>query len=202
MMDPLPAPLRPLEDERRLLEQCLDAMEAAEDAVERADLAQGISLLAARYENVLADVLYPFLLAISGTQPVVTEAEALLKRVRAAVTHVRNETRNVKPINAYAHDADGFEEMLGTMTSTIRDLLNFENTQLFPLAARLNEQDGDSLSSQLVKQMSHETSLPDPPDNAVLRKVAEFKETFRLAFRDESTRHHPGLDKVVDDELG
>lgn len=201
-MAALPTPLRPLEDERRLLQQCLDAMEVAEDAVERADLAQGLSLLAARYENVLAGVLYPFLLAISGNEDVVTKAEGLLTRVRAAVKNVRNETRNVKPINAYAHDAEGFEVMLGTMTSSIRDLLDFENAQLFPLAAHLSARDEDRLSGQLVEQMSHESSLPDPPDNAVLRKLAEIRETVRLALHDESTRHHPGLDEVVNDDSG
>jgi hypothetical protein len=50
--------------------------------------------------------------------------------------------------------------------------------------------------------MDHETSLPDPSDNAVLRKLAEIRETLRLALHDESTRHHPGLDKVVDDDAG
>jgi hypothetical protein len=202
MMAALPTPLRPLADERGLLQQCLDAVEVAEDAVERADLAQGLSLLAARYENVLADVLYPFLLEISGNDGVVTKAEGLLARVRAAVTDMRNETRNVKPVNAHAHDAEGFEVMLGTMTSAIRDLLDFENAQLFPLAAHLSARDEDRLSSRLVEQMSHETSLPDPPDNAVLRKLAEIRETVRLALHDESTRRHPGLEKVVHDDSG
>jgi hypothetical protein len=198
-MTALPTPLRPLAEERRLLRQCLDTVDVAEDAEERADLAQAISLLAARYENVLADVLYPFLMETSGNEGVVSKAQGLLARVRGAVKDMRTETRNVKPINAHAHDADGFEAILGAMTSSLRDLLDLEDAQLFPLATRLSPQDEDRLSSQLVAQMSHETSLPDPPDNPVLRKFAEISETVQLALHDESTRSTPGLDKVVDE---
>ena len=201
-MTALPTPMRPLEEERRLLQQCLEAIDVAGDAERRADLAQGISLLAARYENVLADVLYPFLLETSGNEGVIVKAQGLLAKVRVAVKDMRTEMRNVKPINAHVQDAEGFEVLLGAMTSSIRDLLDFENDQLFPLAAHLSPRDEDRLTSQLVEQMSHETSLPDPPSNATLRKLAEISETVRLALHDESTRHHPGLRKIVDDAAG
>jgi len=201
-MTALPAPMRPLDEERTFLQQCLDAVDVAEDPAERADLAEGISLLAARYENVLADVFYPFLLETPENGGAVVKGQELLAQVRAAVKDMRAKTRNVKPINAHADDAEGFEVVLGTMTSSIRDLLDFENAQLFPLVAQLSPRDEARLNGQLVEQMTHETSLPDPSDNPVLRKLAEIRETLRLALHDESTRHHPGLDKVVDDDAG
>ena len=67
-MGELPTPLRVLEEDRGLLIRCLDALEATPVAVERADLAKETALLAARYENVLADAFYPQIVELLGTR--------------------------------------------------------------------------------------------------------------------------------------
>lgn len=197
-MDRLPPALQALTDDRTLLLRCLDALEEERPAVERADLATSTALLAARYENVLADSVYPPLVESLGPRNEVERAELRLQRTRDAIGVVRGDVRGVAPINAHASDPDGFDADIDAMVRSLRELLRFEDAQLFPLVERLGPDEVDRLTQGVDAARHHQTSLPDPPDNAVMRTLAEIKETVGLALNDRSTAWHPGVDAVLD----
>jgi hypothetical protein len=117
-MGELPTPLRVLEEDRGLLIRCLDALEATPVAVERADLAKETALLAARYENVLADAFYPQIVELLGTRSSLDRVGPLLDQLRSAVVAVRTDLRGVAPIDAHLSDPDGLEEDIGANQST------------------------------------------------------------------------------------
>ncbi len=194
-MTTLPAPLHDLQGERDLLEQALDRLAITEDAVERADLAEAIALLGARYENVMEEALYPVLSHAFGPSAV-TAAEQKLDAVRTALKEMRSRTRHVKAINAHVGDPDGFEAAITAMADALRALLTDEDAHLIPLAEMLYGSDVDHLVERTDHALARVTSLPDPPRHAVLRRLASAKETVDLALHDESTTWHPGLQKL------
>jgi hypothetical protein len=57
----------------------------------------------------------------------------------------------------------------------------------------------DGHRTLLLRFLDAQTSLPDPPDNAVIRTLAEIRETVGLALNDRSTTWHPGIDAVLDE---
>jgi len=197
-MDRLPSALEALSDARTLLLRCLDALEEERPAVERADLATSTALLAARYENVLADSVYPQLVEMLGPRNEVERAELRLQRTRDAIGVVRGDVRGVAPINAHASDPEGFDADIDAMVHALRELLGFEDAELLPLMERLGSAEADRLAQGVDEALGHQTSLPDPPDNAVIRRLAEIKETVGLALNDRSTAWHPGVDSVLD----
>jgi hypothetical protein len=197
-MNQFPAPLQALEDDRTLLLRCLDALDEERPAVERADLATSTALLGARYENVLADSVYPLLVEALGDRSEIERAELRLQRAREAIGVVRGDVRGVAPINAHASDPEGFDNDIDAMVHSLRDLLHFEDAELLPLVEWLGPGEVDRLARGVDAARAHKTSLPDPPDNAVIRRLAEIKETVGLALNDRSTAWHPGVDAVVD----
>jgi hypothetical protein len=191
------SPLSAVEDERQLIIECVGALEATEVVVERADLALAMAVLAARYENVLADAFYPQIVDSLGMQGPVEHAEGLLARVRRAITDVRADLRGVVPINAHLSDPDGLEEKIDSMTESLRALLDFEDDELFKLVDLLDPVDSAKLRDRLDEVSAHETSLPDPPDHPVMRKMAEIGENVSLSWNDRSTAWHPGIGGVL-----
>jgi hypothetical protein len=201
MLDSLD-PLHTLDEDRVLLQRCLTALETTNLAVERADLARVTALLAARYENVLADALYPQIVDSLGTQSTVERAEYLLARVRHDIAQVRTDVHGVAPINAHLSDPDGLEEDINSMTASLRSLLDYEDAELFKLVDLLHPHDKEKLSQRIVEATGHQTSLPDPPDNGLIRKLAEARESIGLALNDHSTTWHPGVEAVLDGPEG
>ena len=198
-MDELPRPLDALGEERQLLVRCLDALEGTRVPVERADLAQATALVAARYENVLADAFYPQIVDSLGTRSEVDRGQELLAHVRETVTRVRVDMRGVAPINAHVSDADGLETDIESMTCALRLLLDFENDELFQLVDQLDPSDAVTLRQRVHDVSAHQTSIPDPPDNAQLRKLAEVGENIALTWNDRPTAWHPGLHEVLNE---
>ncbi len=194
----LPVPMRGLAADRVLLVQCLDALDEPRPAVERADLARSTALLAARYENVLADAVYPQVVDSLGRRRQVEQAELRLGGARQAISVIRADMRGVKPVNAHASDPNGFDEHIDVMTRSVGALLQFEADEIFPVVERMDATDADRLRQSVEGACAHQTSLPDPPDNALLRKLAEIKETVTLSLNDQSTPWHPGINAVLD----
>jgi hypothetical protein len=90
------------------------------------------------------------------------------------------------------------EEDIDGMVRSVTELLEFEDAELFPLIDRLAEADTEDLRRAVDAAGDHQTSLPDPPDNGLLRKLAEVREAVGLSLNDESTPWHPGTDALVD----
>lgn len=197
-MEQLRPPMQAVAADRVLLVRCLDAIDEVRTSVERADLARSTALLAARYENVLADALYPALIDALGARSEVERSELRQARAREAIAVIRADMRGVKPINAHASDPDGFDGHIDAMTGSVRELLQFEEDDLFPLVDRLSSTDQDRLRQGVEAACAHQTSLPDPPQNTLIRKLAEIKETVTLSLNDQSTPWHPGIDAVLD----
>ncbi len=195
-MDDSTGPLRALSDERDLLVRCLNALEEATVAVERADLALATALVAARYENVLADAFYPQIVDSLGTQ-VVQRGVDLLADTRASIGAVRDDMRGVEPINAHVSDAEGLEADIDSMTLSLRSLLAYEDDELFKLVDQLTPEDVVALRSRIEEASAHQTTLPDPPSNAAFRKVAETVESITTSIHDRSTQWNPGIDGVL-----
>jgi hypothetical protein len=198
-MDDLLSPLHALDEERALLTQCLDALEATRVAVERADLAGATAILAARYENVLADAFYPQVVHALGTLSTVDRAEALLAEVREAIADVRADVRGLAPINAHLSDPDGLEADIVAMTTSLRRLLDFEDAELGKLIDQLPPAAVDELRDRIESASAHQTSLPRPPDNGLVRKLAEVKESVGLTLNDHSTTWHPGVEGLLEE---
>lgn len=137
-------PLGALDAERVLLHRCLNALEATNVAVERADLARATAPLAARYENVLADSFYPQIVDSLGM------------------------------------------------------VLDYESDELFKLIDVLGPEDEERLRQRIDEASADQTSLTDPPDNVLVRTLAEARMTFGLALNDHSTTWHPGVETVLD----
>lgn len=194
----LASPLRPVEDERILLIGCLDALDATTVAVERADLALAISVVAARYENALTDGFYPQIVESLGTVSAVEHAEGLLATARSAIATVRADMRGVEPINAHMSDAEGLEADIESLSASLRSLLEYEDAEVFKLVDLLEPSQAAALRSRMDEASAHQTSLPEPPSNRVLRKLAEVGEQITLAIHDRSTTWHPGIDGVLD----
>jgi hypothetical protein len=140
----------------------------------------------------MAEALYPVLGHAFGPTAL-THAEQKLDAVRSALKKMRGKTRHVKAINAHVGDPQGFEDTIAAMVEALRSLLAYEDEHLIPLAEMLYGQDVEQLTGRMTEALARETSLPDPPDNAVLRKLASIKEHVELALNDESTPWHPGL---------
>ena len=196
-MSPVPSPLHAMTDDRNLLLRCLAALDEERPAVERADLANWTALLAARYENVLADAFYPQMADSLGTRSEIERAGVRLQRAREAIGVVRSDLHGVAPIDAHAVDPDGIDANIDAMVSTLRELLRFEDAELFPLVEGLDPADTNALRQSVESASAHQTSLPDPPHNAVIRKLAEIKESVDLSLNDHSTSWHPGVDAVL-----
>jgi hypothetical protein len=197
-MEEIRNPLEAIEGDRALLSRCLDSLESTGVAVERADLARATALLAARYENVLADTLYPQITDSLGTQKVVEQAEHLLAQSRETIARVRADVRGMPPIDAHLSDPEGLEADIDAMTAALRSLLDYESSELFELVERLSSEDRVKLREGVEEAAAHQTSLPDPPENSLIRKLAEARETVGLALNDHSTTWHPGVEAVLD----
>ena len=197
-MDQLPTPLHALADDRMLVARCLTAIDEERPAVERADLARATALLAARYENVLADTLYPQIAAALGPGSELERAEGCLQQAREAIGTVRADLRGVAPIDAHVSDPEGLDRDIDAMVHSLRELFRLEDAGLFPLIERLSPSEVDGLRHSIESACAHQTTLPDPPDNGLVRKLAEVTETVRLALNDQSTPWHPGVDALLD----
>ena len=178
--------------------RCLDALERSRVAVERADLAHATALLAARYENVLADAFYPQIVELLGTRSSLKWSEVLLDRLRSALTAVRSDMRGVAAMDAHLSDPDALEEDIDSMAASLRSLLDYEDAEIFKLIDELNPKETRLLRQRIEEASAHQTSLPDPPDNPLIRKLAEISERIRLTVNDQSTAWHPGLEAMLD----
>lgn len=196
-MDDSDGPLHALFEERELLIRCLDALEETRIAVERADLALATALVAARYENVLADAFYPQIVDSLGTLEAVDHGEDLLAITRTAIAALRGDMRGVEPISAHVSDPEGLEEDIDSMTASLRSLLAYEDDELFKLVEQLKPEDVAALRARIDVVSAHQTTLPDPPNNAVMRKLAEVAESITTSVHDRSTAWNPGIDGVL-----
>jgi hypothetical protein len=194
-MSSLPGEMHDLEEERDLLERSMEAMGSATVPAERADLARAIAILGARYESVTEDSLY-YVLRETRESEALGEGEQRLSAARTALKDVRDKMRHVKAINAHADDPDGFEQSIQGMVNALRALLDYEDEVLFPLVGQLDSSGRELLVERMKIGLSRETSLPDPPNSPILRKLATLKENVELALNDESTPWHPGLERV------
>ena len=197
-MDHIPFTLQAVAGDRELLTQCLDALDSDRPAVERADLALAIALLAARYENVLSDSVYPQIADGGSDQSEADGVAVRLQRAREAIGVIRADMRGVAAINAHASDPEGVDEDIDDLAVSLRELLEYEATNLFPLVERLSHGDAERLREAIESASRHQTSLPDPPENGALRRVAEVKEAIGLSLNDHSTPWHPGIEAVLD----
>ena len=196
-MRELPFALHALTDQRSLLIRSLDALDESRPAVERADLARLTAIMAARYENVLADAIYPQIADALGKRSQVELAKVRLARPRGTIGVVRADLRGVVPIAAHTRDAHGIDEHIDAMARSVRELMQFENSDLFPLVGLLGPTELDRLRQSIEVACAHQTSLPEPPAKALIRRLAEIKEMVSLLFNDQSTPWHPGVDAVI-----
>ena len=81
----LPRPMEAISDDRVKLVQMLDSIEASADPVERADLAMALVELAAKYQNIEEEALFPTLDG-DGCRPTLDRAQADQRVVREALT--------------------------------------------------------------------------------------------------------------------
>ena len=114
-----------------------------------------------------------------------------LQRAREAIGVIRADIRGVAAINAHASDPEGVDEDIDDLAVSLRELLEYEATNLFPLVERLSHGDAERLREAIESASRHQTSLPDPPENGALRRVAEVKEAIGLSLNDHSTRGIP-----------
>jgi hypothetical protein len=198
----LPFALHALAGQRSFLTRCLDALDEPRPAVERADLARVTAILAARYENVLADAFYPQIADALGKRSGVERAKVRLARARGAIGAVRADLRGVAPIDAHASDPQEVEEHIDAMARSVRELMQFEDSDLFRLVGLLSPNELDRLRRAIEGACAHQTSLPEPPANALIRKVAEIKEMVSLFFIDQSTPWLPGMDALIGQSVG
>ncbi len=196
-MRELPFALHALANQRSLLTRCLDALDEPRPAVERAEVARLTAILAARYENVLTDAFYPQIADTLGERSQVELAKVRLARARVAIGVIRSDSRGVAWIGSHVIDPQDSEAHIDAMALSLRDLMQFEDSELFGLVGLLSPTDLDRLRGTIEDACSHQTSLPQPPDNALIRKLAEIKETVSLLFNDQSTPWHPGIDAVI-----
>ena len=85
------------------------------------------------------------------------------------------------------------------MTSSLRLLLQYEEAELFRLIELLSPPDEDKLRQRIDDVSAHQTSLPEPPANLVMRKFAEVGENISLSWNDRSTVWHPGIEHVMNE---
>jgi hypothetical protein len=192
-------PLQVIEADRERLDEMLELILDTEDVVVRADLAEEMAVVAARCENVKADVLYPFLRNVPGSQEPLDRAEADQDSFRVVLAEMRGQTGRVKPVNALADDPDGFEQTLDALVRTLLTHLDREDDEVAPLVERLDPSETDELTEAMQWAATHPSSHPDPAGNPVLRKVEEIKETkeaIDLAVSDESTRWRPVVEAL------
>ena len=160
------------------------------------------AILAARYENVLADAFYPQIADALGKRSGVELAKVRLNRARDAIRVIRADLRGVAPIDTHASDPQGLEEHIDALSGSVRALMQCEDSDLFGLVGLLSPDQLDRLRRAIEVACAHQTSLPEPPANAVIRKLAEIKEMVALFFNDQSTPWHPGIDALIGQSQG
>lgn len=139
----LPRPMEPIREDRVKLVQMLDAIEASADPVERADLAMALVELAAKYQNIEEEALFPTLEEMDA-RPTLDRAQADQRVVREALTDMHQRTRHVKPINAHADDPEGFERSVETLVAVVRARLGREADEIVPLVEGMEPTDARS----------------------------------------------------------
>jgi hypothetical protein len=200
LMTDLPAPLVPLEENRRELLATLGLLDDSVESTVRADLASELVGICSRYEDVKDRVVYPALRAMSADSVEIGRAEEDQRAVREALSEIRNRTLHVKPQNVHADDPVGFEKALRDAIETIRGHIEHEDELLFPMLGELDAQASAELRQNVEHAIAHASTHPNPRHNPLGRAVVAVEEWLEKGTRDESTPWHPGVDKL-DDEI-
>lgn len=194
----LPSVLGPLDEDRRRLDMVLELLEETSEPEVRADLADEVVRLCARYEDVMERAVYPVLR--KGGRPQVDRAEQEQRQVRAAMEDMRARTRHVQPIDAHASDPEGFEQSLGELIDAVRRCLAREDDDLLPMAGRLDPRTQAELHDQVERTLAHASTHPNPPRGPIGHALATLLDKVDRTIRDSSTTWHPGLQRLDDHE--
>jgi hypothetical protein len=196
MTNVVPAPLVPLEANRRELFAILDLLDRSTELVVRADLASELVGISARYEDVKARVVYPALRTSGAESRDVDRAEETQRLVRDALSDIRRRTRHVKPDYVHADDPEGFEHALIRLVVAIRIHTEHEDNVLFPVLAGLSPRASEDLFAHVAHAVKHASTHPNPPHNRVGRAIVAVDEELERKVKDESTQEHPGVDAL------
>jgi hypothetical protein len=196
----LPTLLATLGEDRRRLGAVLDLLADTPEPEARADLADELVRVCARYEDAKERAVYPALRGQTGHTAAIARAEDDQRAVRRAMVEIRNRTRHVKPINAHADDPQGFEESLDTLIDAVHRQVDQEDQELLPLVSRLDPAEQQELSHHLERAVAKASTHSDPPHNPLARAVANLGERIDRTFNDTSTAWHPGVDQLPDPE--
>lgn len=194
----LPTLLAPLDEDRRRLVAVLDLLADTSEPEVRAELADELVRLSARYEDAKERALYPALVGREGTGAELSRAEKDQAAVRSAMVEIRHRTRHVKPVNAHADDPQGFEQSLDTLIGAVHRHLDQEDREVLPLVDGLGPAEQQDLSRKLERAVAHATTHPHPPHNPIGRAAATIGEKIDRALNDRSTTSHPGLEQLPD----
>jgi uncharacterized protein (TIGR02246 family) len=195
----LPSVLTPLEEDRRRLDEVLEVLEETDEPEARADLADEVVRLCARYEDVMERVIFPFLR--EGNRPQVDRSEREQRRLRASMRDMRGRTRHVHPIDAHASDPEGFDHSLRQLIGLIRSHLSQEDQDLLPIASGLDADAQVELRHRLERAVGHASSHPDPPHNRFGHALMSLIEKVDRNIRDSSTTWHPGLELLSEHDI-
>ncbi len=198
-MTDLPEALKPLTENRRELYAIMDLLDGERDPTARADLATELIGSSARYEDALDRVVYPALRKMGKELPELDQAESEQRAIREALTELRKRTQNVKPSNVHASDPEGFEELLDQLVDSVRTHLDNEDTELFPMLAKLEVPKASELRDDVEHAAAHASTLPNPPHTAVGRAVMGAIDKLNRGGHDQSTVSHQEVDQLHDD---
>lgn len=188
--------LEPVEQDRQQLFAVLSLLDEATEWEIRADLAEELVRVSARYEDVKSRALYPALKDEFPDLQALDEVDRRQRAVRDAMRDVDGRTRHVKPINAHADDPEGFEDALERLIGSVRSALRLEESVVFDLVSQLGSDSTERLRSNLEAAVAHATSHPDPPRNPVARLVTVAVDKLDRKLEDASTTWHPGRQRL------
>jgi hypothetical protein len=202
--DQLPTALEPLTELRHQLLTSLSLLEQQQeegemDAVVRADLASEIVGFGARYEDVKDRAVYPALRSVPSVADQLSEAEARQKEVRENLAEIRRRTQHVKPEYVFADDPAGTERAVESMVGALRNHLDYEDDQIFPLVSGLDPELSRQVHDDVQDALSSSTTHPEPPRSRLGRAVVAVREKIERDVKDESTPVHPGVDRLQDE---
>lgn len=191
-----PLTLEPVEQDRQQLLAVLSLLDEATEPEVRADLAEELVRVCARYEDVMSRALYPALRDEFPDLQALDEVDRRQKEVRDAMRDVDGRTRHVKPINVHADDPEGFEDALERLIASVRSELRLEDRVVPDLVSQLDSDSAERLRSKLTAAVAHATSHPDPPENPIARLVTTAVDKLDRKLEDSSTTSHPGRQRL------
>jgi hypothetical protein len=99
----------------------------------------------------------------------------------------------------FADDPSGTEQAIEKMVRALRNHLDYEDDEIFPLVSALDPELARQMHDDVEEALTTSTTHPEPPRGRLGRAVVAVREKIERDIKDESTPTHPGVERLQDE---